>query len=155
MYSSEMKRQHFLLESYVGRYARRPHDDLLLRWNENAPMALTRRGITLALKRGTRRGAGRTGRDQGPLPPGAALVDHAVLCTSLFLNNRRTGPVVIVQVQAAARPVALSGNSTDHGHGVCDARMAGHQRLGMPARWSGLSGSGARNTRADRGRNWY
>lgn len=141
LYGREMKRQHFLLESYVDRYAHRLHDGLLLldrrgrvlRWNENAPMALARRGITVALKRGAALEEGLVARGgiedrcDAELP----LWITPDWVHPLFLDGHRAGSVVIVPVQAAARLVAPSGNTTDRRHDVCDARLAGHRSLGM------------------------
>ncbi|WP_420466330.1 sigma-54-dependent Fis family transcriptional regulator [Panacagrimonas sp.] len=141
LYGREMKRQHFLLENYVDRYAHRPHDGLLLldrcgrllRWNEHAPTALARLGITLPLKRGTMLEEGLATRGGiedrcGPELPAWIKPDWV---HPLVLDGHRAGSVVIVPVQAAARLVASSGNSADHGHGACDARLAGHRSLGM------------------------
>lgn len=141
LYGREMKRQHFLLESYVDRYAHRPHDGLLLldhrgrllRWNENAPLALARRGITLALKRGAalKEGLVARGRIEDRCDPELPSWITPDWVQPLFLDGHRAGSVVIVPVQQTARLVTPSANNSDHGHGVGDARLAGHRGLGM------------------------
>lgn len=141
LYGRELKRQHFLLESYLDCHARYPHDGLLLldrrgrllRWNEHAPVALAHRGITVALKRGTALEAGLVARGRiedrgGPELPSWIRPDWV---HPLVLDGHRAGSVVIVPVQQAASLLAPSRNSTDHGHGVGDARLAGHRSLGM------------------------
>jgi len=141
LYGREMKRQHFLLESYLDRYAHRAHDglllldrrDRLLRWNENAPLALARRGITLPLKRGAALDEGLAARGMiddrcaSTLPPWIA----PDWVQPLTLDGHREGSVVIIPFRPAARPVAASGSTNITGHGVRDPRLAGHRSPGM------------------------
>lgn len=134
LYGREMKRQHFLLESYMDRYAHCAHDglllldrrDRLLRWNENAPLALGRRGIILPLKRGAAldgdvatRGPNEDRRDPA-LPPWIA----PDWVQPLILDGHRAGSVVVIPFRPAARPVAASGNTANTDHGDRDPRLA-------------------------------